>query len=189
MDTTNRTKLFLDTEFSGLHQDTKLISIGLVSEDGRKFYAEYNDYDESQIDDWIKEHVIDNLKYNNSVYEYNKYDNVNVTMKSNSSVIKKKLIEWLSQFKEVEIFSDCLAYDWVLFCNIFGTAFDIPKNIYYIPFDICTIFKVYGIDPDINREEFANIEIPVEKHNSLYDALVIKACFEELQETVLDNNI
>ena len=38
-------KVFFDTEFTGLHRNTTLISIGLVSEDGRTFYAEFNDYD------------------------------------------------------------------------------------------------------------------------------------------------
>jgi uncharacterized protein YprB with RNaseH-like and TPR domain len=34
------TKLFLDTEFTGLHQNTTLISIGLIADTGDTFYAE-----------------------------------------------------------------------------------------------------------------------------------------------------
>lgn len=56
-------RLFLDTEFTGLHQHTTLISIGIVSADGRKFYAEFTDYDKNQIDVWLKENVLDNLLY------------------------------------------------------------------------------------------------------------------------------
>ena len=56
-------KIFFDTEFTGLHKNTTLISIGLIDENGRTFYAEFTDYDKSQCDDWIKEHVIDNLLY------------------------------------------------------------------------------------------------------------------------------
>ena len=33
-------KIFFDTEFTGLVQNTKLISIGMVDENGRAFYAE-----------------------------------------------------------------------------------------------------------------------------------------------------
>jgi len=76
------------------------------------------------------------------------------------------------------MWSDCLAYDWVLFNDLFGHAFNIPKNVYYIPFDICTLFKLKGIDPDINREEFAGMQGA--KHNALHDAKVIKACYEKL---------
>ena len=53
--------LYFDTEFTGLRKDTTLISIGIVSEDGRKFYAEFTDYDESQCGDWIKQNVILNF--------------------------------------------------------------------------------------------------------------------------------
>lgn len=43
-------KIFLDTEFTGLHQNAALISLAMVAETGEEFYAEFNDYDESQID-------------------------------------------------------------------------------------------------------------------------------------------
>ena len=53
-------KIFFDTEFTGLHQGTTLISIGMIAEDGRELYCELNDYDKSQIDDWLKNNVIAN---------------------------------------------------------------------------------------------------------------------------------
>ena len=53
--------LFFDTEFTGLHKDTTLISLGIVSDDGKKFYAEFTDYDENQCDEWIEENVIKSL--------------------------------------------------------------------------------------------------------------------------------
>lgn len=33
-------RIFFDTKFTGLHQNTTLISIGLVSDEGERFYAE-----------------------------------------------------------------------------------------------------------------------------------------------------
>ena len=36
------TKVFFDTEFTGLQQDTDLISIGFVAEDGEELYIELN---------------------------------------------------------------------------------------------------------------------------------------------------
>jgi hypothetical protein len=76
------------------------------------------------------------------------------------------------------MWSDCLAYDWVLFCQLWRGAFNIPKVVYYIPFDLATVFRVTGNDPDVNREEFAGIEGA--KHNALHDARVIKACYDRL---------
>lgn len=172
-------KIFFDTEFTGLHKNTTPISIGLISENGDKFYAEFIDYDISQIDDWLRNNVLSNLK--GSKYD-NDYNTPEWYFKGNKAFIKEKLEVWLSQFDEVEMWSDCLSYDWVLFCDIFGHAFNIPNNVYYIPFDICTLFKIKGIDPDISREEFAGVTKNNNKHNALFDAKVIKLCYEKLIE-------
>jgi len=179
------TKVFFDTEFTGLHQETSLISIGLISECGKEFYAELTDYDKSQIDDWLQQNVINNLMFKNDEsqtevtykrYSYGKH------FQTTSEDLADELNSWLSQFDKVEIWSDCLSYDWVLFNQIFGHAFNIPSNVYYIPFDICTLFNVKDIDPDINREEFVELSNVENKHNALHDAKVIKACYEKLMK-------
>jgi len=174
-------KVFFDMEFTGLHQKTTLISIGLISDSGEQFYGELNDFDKTQIDDWLQENVIDNLEMQNSRAGITrKWESGKTVYFGNSEGLEKALISWFSKFKEVEIWSDCLAYDWVLFSEIFGHAFNIPKNIYYIPFDICTLFKIKGIDPDVNREEFAKMTENSQKHNALWDAKVIKECYLKL---------
>jgi len=180
-------KVFFDCEFTGLHQNTTLISIGLVAADNKTFYAEFDDYAQDQVDVWIQEHVIANLKYRHeprredrtypSLYGPPEQKVVLGTTKQ----IAHQLKYWLQQFEKVEMWSDCLAYDWVLFNQLWGHAFNIPKNIYYIPFDICTLFKARGIDPDINREEFAEMNNGP-KHNALWDARVIRACYNRLWE-------
>lgn len=175
------TKVFFDTEFTGLHQKTTLVSIGLVAEGGQTFYAELTDYDQSQVDDWIRNNVIEKLILKDHAHVINLDEFI---VNSNTERVKEALTHWLAQFEQVEIWSDCLSYDWVLFCQLFGHAFNIPKNVYYIPFDICTLFKAKGIDPDISREQFAEkifTDQTMSKHNALYDALIIKACYEKLQ--------
>jgi hypothetical protein len=91
-------------------------------------------------------------------------------------------MHWLGQFEYVEIWSDCLSYDWVLFCELFGGAMKVPDFIYYIPFDICTLFHSKGIDPDVSREDFAGASgaIDKQKHNALWDAWIIKGCYDKL---------
>jgi len=184
-------KIFFDMEFTGLHQETTPVSIGLVAENERTFYAEFTDYDRSQVGDWIQEHVIGNLIY--ADYTTNKRGEILVgaacVVRGRKDVVAARLQEWTASFDEsVEMWSDCLAYDWVLFCQLWGNAFMIPDDIYYIPFDICTLFKMRGIDPDISREEFGLSDdsgaLPDpsrwRKHNALWDAEVIKACYEKL---------
>ena len=185
-----RTKLFLDTEFTGLHKDTTLLSIGLISECGKMFYAELTDYDKNQIDEWLQTNVLDKfvLKYLNSDIEHSGVTDETeldfIKFKGTRTHLKVELERWLSQFEAVEIWSDCLAYDWVLFCDIFGHAFNVPKNVYYIPFDICTVFKMKGINPDISRAEFIGVTYPDNygQHNALVDAKVIRNCYNKLME-------
>jgi len=176
--------IFLDTEFTGLHQHTTLISIGCITETEETFYAELTDYDQSQIDDWLRENIISNLLFTKGNITKTIFSNGSIEMCSSSLDVVKELKKWLLKYDNIEIWSDCLSYDWVLFNELFGGAFSIPKNVYYIPFDICTLFKLKGIDPDINREEFAKYSIKlkkdIKKHNALWDAKVIKMCYEKL---------
>lgn len=165
-------RVFFDTEFTGLHQYTTLISIGMVDENGREFYAELVDYDYDQLDDWIRTNVIENLTGKNRV-----------TIRK----LKKQLESWFAFYgdEKVYMWSDCLAYDWVLFNDIFGDALAIPKNVYYIPFDLCTLLSLKLVDPDIRREEYAAGRIggtPEVKHNALWDAMVIRACVDKAME-------
>jgi hypothetical protein len=186
-------KIFFDTEFTGLHKNTTLISIGLVDENKRTFYAEFSDYDESQCDDWIKENVINNLKL--GTYEHFSISQENTEVYGNKNFIRKHLNDWLSEYDYVELVSDCCHYDMVLFIDIFGGAFDIPKNVNPACHDINQeIAKYYKITEreafDLSREgivEMYNelikawpnrvISIEGDKHNSLYDAKVIKEIY------------
>lgn len=177
------TKIFFDTEFTGLRQSTTLISIGLVSDCGKSFYAEVPDYDKSQVTRWIQENVIDKLTLNDWLIGIDEKDG-HTKVKCGHYDLRYYLGEWLKQFERVEMWSDVLSYDWVLLCNIFGWAPNLPENICYIPFDIATLFKLKDIDPDINREKFAfdfmYEDVASQKHNALYDANVIRLCYEKL---------
>jgi len=194
-------KLFFDTEFTGLHKNTTLISIGIVSEDGRSFYAELDDYDHSQLNDWLRENVIANLQFSppgegedkawimsrhveTAPFGRNIEDGHSLSMQGNKEEVRVNFLKWLRQFgnEKIVMFSDCLSYDWVLFVDIFGTAFDLPENIYYIPMDICTMLGDRGIDPDIVRELFAGFPLDVNKHNALYDAKIIRECYLRLND-------
>ncbi|MFD1990089.1 3'-5' exoribonuclease domain-containing protein [Paenibacillus nicotianae] len=185
-------KVFFDTEFTGLHQYTTLISIGLVAENGKSFYAEFTDYNKEQVklDTWLLENVIDNLLMSDKkeAIECDKNGD-HLQYKGNTKFIAKKLELWLNGLvgrEKIEMWSDCLSYDWVLFNQLFGHAFSIPNSVYYIPFDICTLMKIKDVDPDINREEYAygkaSHMVAEHKHNALHDALVIKKCYEKLMQ-------
>lgn len=94
-------KVFFDTEFTGLHQNTTLISIGLVDENNNTFYAEFNDYDKLQVDDWIQKNVVNNLLFNED-FQVRDFPS-KVEIKNNILHIKVNLELWLKQFGQVEM--------------------------------------------------------------------------------------
>ena len=186
-------KLFFDTEFTGLRKTITLISLGIVAEDGRKFYAEFTDYSREQCDDWIKENVIDNLYLDGMGDGASSTDENQpcILVRGNKEYVKNELSDWLSRFDAVEFVSDVCHYDFVLLIDLFGTAFDLPKNAnpacHDINQDIARHFDISEAEAfDVSREEIVlelyGREIEGRKHNSLYDAEVIKAIYEGIAE-------
>lgn len=174
------TKLFFDFEFTGLYQNCQAISLGIISDDGNAFYAEFTDFNKSECNQWVQENVLPNLHFqlsNNNIVVAN-IPSVKMELNGDTEFIRARLKEWIDQFDIVEFYGDVLAYDWVLLCNLFGT---LPQNVKYIPFDISTIMKMKGIDSDVNREEFSGV-VSHMKHNALVDAIVTRECYCKLME-------
>lgn len=200
-------KLFIDTEFTDLHQNTSLISLGIVSESGSTFYAEFTDYDKSQLDAWLLDNVVEKLHLTEDRpqdVEMRDENGVHFTMRGCRRVVREALECWLvtliyglerralyntknalcTNKPMFELWSDC-AWDFVLFHSLWGGAFDVPKCIHYIHHDIATLFVVAREDPDVSREGFSGLTADVaQKHNALHDAKVIKACFDKLIDTI-----
>jgi hypothetical protein len=181
-------RCFYDFEFTGLHKDTTPISLGITSEDGYSFYAEYTDYNESQVDDWIRDNVIDHLiLLNDEDFPTEQLTIGNATfVKGTTDEVTEALRQWVNRFDYIEFWGDCSWYDGVLLNEALGGAFNLPDPVNYLFFDIATILKIHGLDPDVDREAFIDKPIEGEKHNSLYDAKVIEACYEKLRRNWLD---
>ena len=198
--------IYFDTEFTGLIPDTNLISIGMVTDKGDRFYAEFNDYDVNLIDDWVEENVIRHLWLNNVL------EGVTYTY-SSTEWVRHHLLQWMEQvsgsqynlFSEtgagkviatggdvIQFVGDVPHYDFYLLINqIFEGAFNLPTNVvpacYDINMDIARYLKentdLRGAF-DISREELLKKlggKIPVgRKHNALYDAEVTRGIYGEL---------
>lgn len=172
-------KLFFDSEFTGLHQNSTLISIAFIAESGEEFYAEFIDYDTNQLNDWIQKNVISNLFLNENNTDTN-------NIKGTKAEIKIAFQNWIKQFGEIEnsiqIWADVPHWDWVLFCELFGGAFGIPKQIHYIPMDIATLLFSKGVDINLLRTKLIDkTKLPdnLELHNALYDAHLVKLLTEK----------
>lgn len=229
--------LYFDTEFTGICRNATLISIGIVAGDGKKFYAEFCDYDRSQCSDLVLRNVIGNLFLSKPMFEAEaqkfmqnavaeggkawisserphrtfvntrKKEGLNEKLylvyhakEDNSgdryvfgdkNWISKHLKDWMSKFDSIQFISDICYYNFVLLIDLFDTALDFQEKANLVCHDVNQdIAKHYRISEaeafDKSREEIVLelCEGPIEgrKHNSLYDAKVIKAIYEEITE-------
>lgn len=110
--------IFFDTEFTDLHQDAQLISIGLVSEDGKQtFYAELTDtYQVKDCSDFVKQCVLPILEGGDAA----------MTM----AEMAERLLLWLSNFNgPVRLVTDSMAWDWRWIQGVFQKASAWPENV------------------------------------------------------------
>lgn len=179
-------KLFLDTEFTELSQQAQLLSLALVSDDERWFYAEFTDVDTKSLSEWHQEHVVPHLSL--SEQQISQFPPGGTYLKATKSKIVTSLKQWLQQWTHIEIWADVPAYDWVFFCELFGGALHIPKHIHFIVRDLATLFWAKGLDPDMDRFEFAygdGVGEGLVRHNALGDAWTGMKCFEKLMKNQL----
>ena len=174
-------QLFLDTEFTGLHQQARLISLGLCAESGAAFYAELAGLDLAALDPWVGDHVVPQTRWLSrpgAPREWVQEGELTAGFDAAPGVARA-LTDWLGRWSRVEVWADCLAYDWVLFCELFGGARALPPQVFYMPFDLVTLFKVRGLDPDTDRAAFAGVP-GTRPHHALADARLTLACYRRL---------
>lgn len=173
-------KYFLDTEFMEHPFTIQLISIGIVAEDGREFYAESNQFDPEFANLFVKQHVFPQLKYD--PYDYNSRSGSAIwENKDNDGDIEMigaipDIKEWVLKFigsDTPEFWGYFADYDWVAFCWIFGPMTALPKDwpMY------CRDLK--QLADDVKKPRFKE---PKGEHNALADARWNKAFYEYLKE-------
>ena len=173
-------KIFFDTEFTGLHKNTTLISIGLIDENGRTFYAEFSDYDEAQCDDWINENVIKHLKFANAPYPAPITNLISANeweVYGDKPYVKEVLYDWLSKYESIELVSDVSHYDMVLFIDIWGGAFDIPSSVNPACHDINQDIARYYEISETEAFDYSREQILQNNHTFANNYFIIPKCF------------
>lgn len=103
-------RVFLDTEFTGLVRHPKLISIGLVTEDGQhQYYAELTDtYSRAHCSDFALEHVLPYLEGG--------------ACRKSLLQVRAELGAWIEALKDpVTLLTDAPSWDWPFVCQIFSS--------------------------------------------------------------------
>ena len=146
--------VFLDTEFSELTNNPKLISIGLVSENGaHEFYAELSDtYSESDLSEFSVSHVMPLLNGKNAM---------------TISQLTTELEAWIAVLNDVVILaSDNSIWDWPFVEEIFKQSW--PENIIKECF-LLNINYIKNYDVYVDAVENA-YRLGLNKHHALNDA-------------------
>jgi hypothetical protein len=167
-------RVFFATKFNKSQDDSKiLVSMGCVAENGRTFYAEVYDYNNILVKSmpWTKDKLTTELGQNISP---------DTDVRGTQQQVAVALSWWIGALGEqLELWSDAPACDWPLLCELFGGANFVPKSVYYPPFDLNTLFKLKGLAPDADREEFAKLT-GGQRTDALWDAQVLVVCYDKL---------
>lgn len=138
-------KYFIDTEFiEGFYKSflgkrrhfIDLISIGIVAEDGRSYYAVSSEYSEKNANQWVKDNVIRKIFEEACNHPAGLYGFEKEFIKSNTQIaneIRSFFGCWRDQLfwrapNGIQVYGYYSDYDWVLFCSLFGRMIDLPKG-------------------------------------------------------------
>jgi hypothetical protein len=147
--------IFFDCEFHDLAKP-KLISIGLVSEDSRTFYAELSDtYEIDECSEFVKEIVLPLLDGGEALMTRHQ--------------LRGQLKDWLESFAEpVTLATDSLGFDWPRIQELFPTTKSWPANLERFPalLNMNYLRDVEKFEPAV---ELA-FEAGLRRHHALDDA-------------------
>ncbi|KKK93092.1 hypothetical protein LCGC14_2696330 [marine sediment metagenome] len=167
-------RYFLDTEFIERPGSIQLISIGIVDQNGRTFYAENTSFDERQADDWVQRNVLDKLRWWGENYIPHTTildDDGSLEMFGSITLIKRILMAFFLDAPPTEFWGYYADYDWVIFCWIFGKMIDLPKGFPMYCKDLKQLLDESGKD---------KIAAPEGEHNALVDAFWNRDLFNHL---------
>lgn len=181
------TKYFIDTEFRERPYTIDLISIGIVCEDGREYYAIHKNFNLDDVwdDGWLRKNVLLPIYLDGigedirDVLPFSKDSIDTILVSSGKSVeqIRKEIIYFICDDRP-EFYGYYADYDWVVFCWIFGRMIDLPKGFPKYCMDLKQMMDDNGLDKEWKR---LNCPDPEGEHNALVDARWNLKLFNELK--------
>ena len=163
-------KYFIDAEFSerGPKYPIELISIAIVAEDGREFYAINDAWYKilrPKSSRWVKENVLSRLPHEEDInvnsggsprmaWEWSRIMSI--------SQMRSEILQFIGDDKP-EFWGYYADYDWVVLCQIFGAMIDLPKGWPMFCMDLKQLCVEKG------NPKLPNLPNSIE-HHALYDA-------------------
>lgn len=151
-----------DTEFIEDGRTIDLISIGIVCEDGREYYAVASDAPWLRIneDRWLVLNVLPYLGVEAS----------NGAVAKAKKIIADEVRDFLLAADSPELWADYAAYDHVVLCQLWGRMIDLPQGLPMFTHDVRHEASMRGIYPP-EQESGA--------HNALEDARHVMSVLRE----------
>ncbi len=111
-------RFFYDTEFIEDGTTIDLVSIGVVGEDGREFYAVSTEFDADRAGRWVRSHVLPKLP-----------SPADPAWRSRER-LRADLLEFVTGGSgEVELWAWIAAYDHVALCQLWGAMPALPRAL------------------------------------------------------------
>ena len=151
-------RVFMDTEFTNWSPrvERSLISIGLISEDGKTFYAEIVDFPLADCSDFVHAVVIPLLEGGDA----------RMTMPE----LTTRLKAWIESFVEpIKLVTDWSFYDWVWIHDIFVEPGTWPSNLDGKPL-VLNLINLNDADKYYEAIENAFTKGGLRRHHALDDA-------------------
>jgi 3' exoribonuclease, RNase T-like len=175
------TAIAYDCEFLEDGRTIELISIGMVAEDGREYYAVCSDapWDRIRQSDWLVRNVLPSLPvtcrktldtylaHPEGVWPYPSLDPVGIDLRNSlvkpRQVIANEVRDFILAAPDPELWAWYAAYDHVVLCQLWGPMIALPEGI-----------PMFTSDLRQECERLGNPELPsmpdLTEHNALSDA-------------------
>lgn len=169
-------RVYYDTEFweRGAGYPVSPISVGMVAEDGREFYAINRDarWDCFDENGWLRDNVMPHLPGKRTNWGF-RVDRDHPAVMS-KKIMRQRLVEFLMDTSDIELWAWYGAYDHVVLCQLFGAMVDLPP---YMP----------KWTNDLRQETFrlGDVKLPPatgDEHHALADARWVRKSFHALVE-------
>lgn len=175
--------VYYDCEFREDGVVIDLISIGMVADDGKEFYAVSNEFDTRCVaqHDWLMENVMNSIEHDQFIVSDSEgvpvVRDIYVTDPAAMSRqhIRRGILEFLAQYRSVELWAWFGAYDHVCLAQLWGPMVELPYDI--IP--------MYTNDIKTLAQQAGNPKLPAQPagvHNALEDAKFNKVRYDFLME-------
>lgn len=143
-------RYFYDTEFIEDGLTIELVSIGIVAEDGREYYAISSEFDPRRANAWVRDNVLAKLPSPSDAAWRSRAD------------IRRDILDFLGDDRHPQLWAWVGAYDHVVLAQLWGDMAGLPRQIPRFTRELKQLWEFAG------RPQLP--PVPPGNHDALVDA-------------------